>query len=176
MLENKEWTSVESGVAAVNPCFKPFIPTQTRAAGRGSQKPDPSKSILLCKALVFGKPVGKRKARPVCRPRRSKNIPAPETRKRGRQAGLKPPLQFSILSFLTQHRTRLSPLTQLAMPSGCIVFHRPRVKSGMITGMLSLETERVVSSRMELQEAASYTTLSGVTPRRRQSRWRQLTT
>jgi hypothetical protein len=41
------------------------------------------------------------------------------------------------------------------MPNGFIVFHKPRVKSGMATGMLPVATERTEVSIMQLQAAAS---------------------
>jgi len=44
---------------------------------------------------------------------------------------------------------------QDAIGSGFIVFHSPRVKSGISIGWLPAETERVESSRMEDHAAAS---------------------
>src|ERR1022692_1837489 len=63
-----------------------------------------------------------------------------------------------------------------AMAIGFMVFQSPRVKSGKPTGMLPAATDLVESSTMQLHAAASYTTLSGVTPRRTQSRRRQFIT
>ena len=52
------------------------------------------------------------------------------------------------------HSTRHSE-PQVTMPSGGISRHRPRVKSGIPTGMLPVATERAESSMMLLQAAAS---------------------
>jgi hypothetical protein len=48
------------------------------------------------------------------------------------------------------------------IPSGSRFSHKPRVKSGIATGMLPVATECDEISIMQLNAAASYTTMSGV--------------
>ena len=43
----------------------------------------------------------------------------------------------------------------VTIPKGGVVFHLPRVKSGKSTGRLLLATERTVSSKITLHDAAS---------------------
>jgi len=52
----------------------------------------------------------------------------------------------------------------MAMPRACAVGHRPRVKSGMVSGMLPPATDFTESSIGLLHAGASWTTLSGVSP------------
>ena len=47
---------------------------------------------------------------------------------------------------------------------GGVVFQRPRVKSGKSMGLLRLATDFSLNSVMQLQAAASYTSMSGTAP------------